>query len=342
MLFNFRLFAKVFYAALLLALIIFAGTVGFYLFEEDFTILDAFYQTIITVSTVGFQEVHPLSDAGRIFTAFLIITSFGTFAYAISAITSYLVGGEYKVYFKQYKVNKELEKLDGHVILCGYGRVGKQAAADLSAYNRDFVIIETDEKMIENQKMDGNEFLFMNGDATTDETLIRAGINRATALITTLPSDSDNLFVVLSAREINPDLRIISRASKPGSVRKVRIAGADNVIMPDRVGGSHMAQLVITPDVVEFLDNISVQGSADINLEEITFNDLPEGFKYQTIEELNARKMTGCNIIGFRKPDGEYIINPPAETAMIPNSKLFVLGSPEQIKQLNSILGIQH
>ncbi len=342
---NSRLFTKIFYAFTWLALIIFTGTIGFFLIEDEFTVLDSFYQTVITVSTVGFQEVHPLSDTGRIFTACLIISGFGTFAYAISAITGYLVGGEYKAYLKQHQLNKELEKLDNHVIVCGYGRVGRQTVADLNAYGRSFVILEKNGSLIQHFKEESEKWskhLFFNGDATSDEVLLRSNITRASALITTLPRDSDNLFVVLSAREINPRLTIISRASEQSSVKKLRMAGANNVIMPDCVGGSHMAQLVVTPDVVEFLDHISMQGEADTNLKEIAFGELPANFQYKTIGELNAQPLTGANIIGFRKPDGAYVINPSPQTEVIPNSKLFVLGSPDQIKKLNAILGVNH
>ena len=324
-----------------MALVIFVGTLGFYLIEPKYTLFDSFFMTIITVSTVGFHEVHALSDLGRLFTSFLIITSFGTFAYAVSAITSYLVGGEYKTYFREYQLNRELEKVTNHVIVCGFGRVGKQAAADLAAHNREFLVMESDDSIVEeNRLQEDSHYHFVAGDATVDEHLLKAGIKRASALITTLPKDSDNLFVVLSAKELNPKLRIISRASSQSSVRKLKIAGADNVIMPDRVGGAHMASLVVTPDVVEFLDHISVQGDNHINLEEISFNELPENFQFKTIGELNARQITGCNIIGFKTAGGEYLINPAADTEVIPNSKLFVLGDPEQITKLNKVLGI--
>lgn len=342
MLFNFRLFAKVFYAISLLALIILVGTVGFTLIEEDYSLFDAFYMTIITISTAGFQEVGPngLSNAGRLFTAFLIITSFGTFAYAVSAITSYLVGGEYRRYFKQYRLKKILDNIESHVIVCGLGRVGKQATYELGVHGNQFVVIEEDEDVVDKHRTEFPDYTFMEADATVDDTLIAAGIMKASALITTLPKDADNLFVVLSARELNPNLKIISRASSSTSIKKLRRAGADNVIMPDKVGGSHMASLVTTPDVMEFLDSIRIEGLNDVNLEEVSFSELPADFKYKTIEELNARKITGCNIIGFRTAEGEYLINPAPDTAVIPNSKLFVLGTPDQIQKLNSILGI--
>jgi len=339
MLLNFKLFYKIFYALFLLALIIIVGVVGFMYIEDDYTLLDAFYMTIITVSTAGFNEVHELSDNGRLFTAFLIITSFGTFAYALTSITSYLVGGEYKKYFKEFRMLKDLDKLDGHVIVCGYGRVGSQAVSQLIAHSQKFVVIEQDPAIIERFEL-AKTFPYLKGNATTDEDLEKAGIHKAKAIITTLPSDSDNLFVVLTAKEIKKSLKIISRASKGSSVKKLKIAGANNVIMPDSLGGSHMASLVITPDVVEFLDNISIQGESDVTLEAISFDEIPADAKYKTLADLNKKYNTGCNIIGFKDPNDEYTINPDWDTEIIAGSTLIVLGKPEQITRLNRIFGI--
>lgn len=334
---HFTYFSKLYVALGLIVSIIFGGTLG-YMFFEDWTFFESFYMTIITVSTVGFHEVHSLSFAGKMFTAFLIITSFGTFAYAITAVTKYIIGGEYVKYYKELKMMKNLEKLDRHTIVCGYGRVGKQAAHDLRFYKKNYVIVESSVDIIEN---DENKDMFVKGDATDDFTLLKSGIKNAVALITALPKDADNLFVVLSARELNPKLKIISRASSYSSMRKLRIAGADNVIMPDTVGGAHMASLVVNPDVMEFLDLIKVSGKAAVNLEEIDFQELPEDLQNCTVKTLQERAMTGCNVIGFKSKDGNYMINPPDDIVIDPGSKLFVLGNPEQIKELNKIFGIK-
>ena len=305
---------------------------------EGWTLFDSFYMTIQTISTVGFNEVHQLSDQGKLFTSFLIISSFGTFAYAVTAITSYVVGGEYKEYFKDFKSHKEIQKMENHTVVCGYGRVGRQAAHDLRFYKKNFVVIERNAERIDDAEE--KDTPFVKGDSTDDQVLLKASIKTATALITALPHDADNLFVVLSARELNPKLKIISRASSYSSMRKLRIAGADNVIMPDTVGGAHMASLVVTPDMMEFMDLIKVSGKAAINLEEITFQDLPEEFKSLTIGELEEKSQSGCNVIGFRLDDGEYVINPSNTQKILPNSKLFVLGNPEQIQKLNIVLRI--
>ena len=338
---HFKFFKKLYFALGLILAIILIGTFGFVL-VEGWSLLDSLYMTIVTVSTVGFREVHELSEGGKMFTAFLIVTSFGTFTYAVSAVTTYIIGGEYVKYYKELKNMKNLEKLSGHTIVCGYGRVGKQAAHDLRFYKKNYVIVERDAQIAIGEDDENNEFneVFVKGEATDDNILIRAGLKKADALITALPKDADNLFVVLSARELNPKLKIISRASSYSSMRKLRIAGADNVIMPDTVGGAHMASLVVNPDVMEFLDLIQVSGKATVNLEEINFQQLPENLKYCTINDLKQKAMVGCNVIGLKSKEGEYVINPSNDTKIIPGSKLFVLGNPEQIRLLNQKFGI--
>ncbi|MBL0049987.1 MAG: potassium channel protein [Bacteroidetes bacterium] len=303
---------------------------------ERFSLSEAFYMTIITVATVGFQEVHPLSEAGRMFTALLIITSFGTFAYAITSISKYVLDGEFRNYFNNYRVNTEIQKLNQHIVICGYGRNGKQAAQVLKNKKQKFVVIESSKELYETLSAT-NIDLFIEGDATQDEVLQRAGIEKAKALITTLPVDADNLFIVLSARALNPNLTIISRASDDNSDRKLKTAGANNVIMPDKIGGAHMASLVMQPDIMEFVDFITGQGGDHIKLEEITFEKLPSNFKNKSIRELEIRNKSGANIIGFKTENGEYVINPSPDTIMIPDAKLFVLGTTEQIAKLKDL-----
>ena len=333
---RFRHFSQLFVSLGLIILIICIGIVGFILIE-NYNFFDAFYMTIITVATVGFQEVHPLSEAGRGFTIFLIITSFGTFAYAVSSISKYVIDGELNQYFKTYKVSAAIDKLENHVIICGFGRNGKQAAHVLKKHNTRFVVVEQKKDVVSviNHKYSD---LILEGDSTQDEVLLKAGILRAKALITTLPIDADNLFIVLSARTLNPKLTIISRASEDNSDKKLKLAGADNVIMPDKIGGAHMASLVMKPDVMEFVDFITGQGGDNIRLEEITFENLSQEFQNKTIRELEIRNRSGANIIGFKTGNGEYVINPSADTKIIPDAKLFVLGTNEQISKLKELL----
>ena len=332
---NFRPFFNIYFPLALIATIFCIGIIGFILIE-GYSLFDAYYMTVITVATVGFQEVHPLSDAGRLFTSFLIITSFGTFAYALTSLSKYVIDGEFNRYFKNYKVNSEIQQLKDHIIICGYGRNGRQAAQVLKKHNKRFVVIEQKSDVIEgmNKKY---ENLVVLGDSTRDEVLIKAGIHKAKALITTLPIDADNLFIVLSARSLNPGLSIISRASDDNSDKKLKVAGANNVIMPDKIGGAHMASLVMQPDVIEFIDVITGQGGTTINLEEITFDNLPQEYRNKTIKDLEVRQKTGANIVGFKTAQGDYVINPSADTKIIPDAKLFVLGTGEQIKKLKEL-----
>ena len=326
--------SKIYTTLLLVASTLAVGTIG-YMGLSHYSFIDAVYMTVITVTTVGFGELRPFSPEEKVFTIFLILTSITIFGYAISAFSEYLVSGKLFDHFKHRNVEKQINKLTGHTIVCGYGRNGKQAILKLSNYNKKIVVIENDKEIID--ILDAEEILNVQGDATTDEVLIKAGIENAANLITALPSDADNLFVVLSARQLNKDFKIISRASNESSYSKLKIAGADNVIMPDKLGGNHMASLVTTPDVIEFVDRLTIEGETTANLEEIAVNDLPKKYLNKTILDLDLRRQTGCTVIGFRNQYKDYIINPEASIKMVENSHLIVLGRPEQIIKLRGL-----
>lgn len=331
----YRHFSQLYISIFLLLLIVCIGIGGF-IFIEGYDFLEAFYMTTITVATVGFQEVRPLTNEGRLFTSFLIITSFGTFAYTVTSISKYIIDGEFRHYYKNYKLLTAIAKLDNHVIICGYGRNGRQAAHVLKKHDTRFVVVEQKKEIISTINHRYSE-LILEGDATLDETLLKAGIKKAKALITTLPIDADNVFIVLSARALNPNLTIISRASEDNSDKKLKIAGANNVIMPDKLGGAHMASLVMKPDVMEFVDFITGQGGDNIRLEEITFENLSAQYQNKTIRDLEIRNKSGANVIGFKTAIGDYVINPSADTVIIPDAKLFVLGTTEQINKLKEL-----
>ncbi len=333
----FKLFKSKFYIALALLVLVFLIGVSGYKFLADYTWIDAMYMTVITLATVGFKEVHPLDETTKIFTIFLIIFSVFIFAYAISVITEYILTKNTLQHLKIKKMKKTIQKLSNHIIICGYGRNGKQAAAKLKAYQRHFVVIEKDTQVIQKNE---ESILFIEGDANEDETLLAAGIKKAQCLITALPDDADNLFVVLSSRQLNKNLTIISRASAETSQQKLKLAGANKTIMPDKIGGDHMASLVVLPDLIEFLDNLSIEGENTINLEEIAIEDIPEKYQYKSIIDLDLRKKTGCTVIGYKKSEGDYEVNPEPQTQLLPKSKLIVLGRPEQIKKLNAIFHI--
>lgn len=329
-LFRSKLFSQIYYFIGLILLIVSGGTIGFMLIEK-WVFIDAFYMTIITVSTVGFSEVAELSTEGKLFTSFLIVSSFGSFAYAITSITTFIVGGQYRKHIREYKMTQQLKKMKNHVIICGYGRVGSQVASDLRSNGIEFIILEMDEQLIAHQEDETN---FLYGDSTDDEILKRASISSAKAIITCLPKDSDNLYVVLSARQLNGNVLIVSRASSPSSVSKLKFAGANNVIMPGAVGGSHMASLIANPDIMEFIDSIRVKGYMETNVESISYEELPLDLRDRTIGELESRTITGATIVGFKSMNGEYIINPDLDIVVDHGSKLFVLGNITQIRKL--------
>ncbi len=301
---------------------------------EEYSWSDALFMTIITISTVGYEEVKPLTEGGRLFTIALIIISFGTFAYALSAISSYIIDGEFRRHYSILKRAKKIQKLENHIIICGYGRNGRQIVKELEDAGQQFIVIDNADNAIEKLSQSAKRF-YIAGDATEDKTLINAGIKRARALVTTLPEDADNVFVVLTAREMNDKLLIISRASIDSSYKKLKMAGADNVVMPDKVGGTHMASMVMKPDVVEFFNQITGQNT-NISIEEITYESLPGEFKNRSIEELEIRKRSGANIVGLLNPEGKYVLNPAPDTIISEGSKIFVLGMKNQIEKLKS------
>ena len=323
------------YKAILFSVLILLIGVGGYLLLFNYSFIDALYMTVITITTIGFGEVHPFGTGEKIFTIGLILSSLFIFGYAVSSFSEYLISGQFFRQLKIKKVQKKIEKLKGHTIVCGYGRNGKQAMSKLKSYNKDVVVIEKFEGII--KQLDGNGVLNIEGDATTDETLLKAGILNAANLITVLPSDADNLFVVLTASQLNKKCRIISRASNETSDSKLKIAGADNVIMPDKLGGAHMASLVVAPDVIEFVDRLTIEGDTTANLEEISIDNLPKEYLNRTILDLDLRKKTGCNVIGYRTTDKEYIINPDASLKLTSGANLIVLGRPEQIIKLREL-----
>lgn len=333
-----RLFrSKIIIAISLMVIVLLVGVYGFHTLT-GLTWVDALYMTIITVTTVGFTEVGPMSAEAKVFTIFLIVFSVFIFAFAISVVTEYILSRNSLQILKKRKVKNKISSLSNHVIVCGYGRNGMQAAERLIAYKRPFVVIERDKDVIEKYE---NDVLFVEGDANEDEALMAAGVARAQYLITALPDDASNLFVVLSSRQLNKDLFIISRASLITSQKKLELAGADKVIMPDKIGGDHMASLVVIPDLITFMDKLSVEGEHTTNLEEVAIEDFDGDEDCNSLRDLNLRQKTGCTIIGYIEPGGNYIINPEADMPLEPKSKVIVLGRPEQIRKLNEMFHLK-
>jgi voltage-gated potassium channel len=316
--------------------IITVGILGF-MFIAGYSLLDAFYMTVITLSTVGYGETRALEPSGRLFTAFLIIFNLGIFAYAISNITSFIVEGDFKLLLKDYRVYEQIKKLENHVIICGLGRHGHEVMTELKMQGLPFVVIEKEEEKIEELRKEG-DFLYVEGDGTHDEILEEAGIYKASALISTLGEDADNVFIVLSARQLNPKLRIISRAFNKKSEAKLYRAGADYVVLPERVGGFYMATMVQKPDVIEFMSLVSKMGSGQVMFEEFETSQLREEYQGKTIREMGIRGETGSNIIALHSREGNYIINPGPDTFVRVDMRLVVLGNRVQMENFRRVM----
>jgi voltage-gated potassium channel len=305
------------------------GTVG-YVVIDDFTWLNALYMTVITVGTVGFGEIQPLSSGGKIFTIFLIIASLSMVAFYITLVTRLLLDGEWRRQYRLYRQSKKLKDMNDHVIVCGYGRNGRQACEVLRQNNIRFTVIEQRPDYV--AEADHDTDLVVPGDATKDEVLVEAGIMHARALITALPSDADNLFVVLTARQLSPQLTIISRASDDHSIKKLKIAGATNVIMPDKLGGAHMASLVMIPDVHEFLSLLSTKQNEKFKIEEIRMD------KAANLGDLNLWLQTGCTVLGVKQNDNKYRRNPSPDYILLEGERLIVMGSKQQIERAKKLI----
>lgn len=320
---------KLYLAFGLLLLLLISGTIGFILIE-GYGFIDAFYMTVIVISTVGLATVPTISPEIKLFIAILIIISVGLTTYGLSIVARYIMEGDLRHYLKYRKVKKRIVNLNGHVIICGYGRNGQQASAHLQHYNTPHVIIEMDDKLVERIERQ-EDLLFVHGNATNDEVLKAAGIDTASSLISTLPDDSDNVYVVLTAKGMNEKLKIISRASHDRSFNKLKRAGADNVIMPDKIGGTHMAGLILKPDVIEFLDVLL--GRSDSNVEEIDFSHTGSKFIGKSIGETRLNEVSGVNIIGMKLSDGTYRLNPGPETLITADTKIFILGMSTEVEK---------
>jgi len=326
---KFEELKPMYYSLFLIGIIVIIGITGFCTIE-GYSLLDAFFMTIITVTTVGFGYVHPLSPQGKIFTSLLIIFSFGIFAYSASTLARYIVGGVFRNYYKFSKVKKEIDKLENHVIVVGYGRNGTQAIEELHIHKIPVVVIESRESKIKEIQLK-DSLLYIEDDPSSDEVLIRAGIMRAKALISVLPTDEENLFVVLTSHELNPLITIISRAINFNTIKKLKIAGASHVIMPDKISGQQMARMIAQPEVVEFLDYLMIEKSNEILLEEIECKQFITK-ETITVGELNHKSKGNLNIIGLKREIGTYVVNPVQETIIYKLDLIFVLGKLSEIE----------
>jgi voltage-gated potassium channel len=335
MIFSSKFFSsKIRLALLFFSLLVILGVVGFRVIS-NYSWIDAFYMTAITITTVGFGEVSPLEPEAKIFTIFLIINSVVVLGYTVTVTTEYILSQNNFERLKKRKMQKRIDTLKDHVIICGYGRNGVQVAEKLLEYQRDFVVVEKDQQICE--KLMSQDQYVIHGNANDDEVLRNAGLGRAKFLISALPDDSDNLFVVLSARQANPTIQIISRASKETSLNKLKIAGANHVSLPEQIGGRHMATLIVAPDLIQFVNNLTIVGQENSNIQEIPVEKLYNLSPLKSLKDLDLRSKTGCTVIGYHDKNGKYKINPEADQLLEPGSNIVVLGREEQIQKLHAL-----
>lgn len=314
-----------------LVAIVAIGAAG-YMVIEGWSFLDAIYMTITTITTVGFREVHPLSDAGRIFSIFIIIGGVGAALYILTNVMGYILEGQFGITMGRRRMKNRIAKLKNHFILCGYGRVGQAIAQAFSEEEVPFVIIAKDEEHIARAEKEGYLCLF--GDATNDELLKEAGIEQAHGLVSAVGSDSDNTFITLSAREIRPDLFIEARSSSPESEGKLRRAGADRVISPHAIGGRRMAMLALRPAVVDFIDTVTYGRGRQLELENV---DVASGSSLigRTMEQ--ARSKEGITVLAMRKKSGKLLANPPGSEVIEDGDRLIVIGTKGRLAALESL-----
>ena len=323
--------------ALLTALFI-IGVVGYAIIEgnnphENWTLTDAIFMTVITLTTVGYTDYH-MSTAGKLFTVVLLVGGIGVFAYSVSVATAFIIEGELREIFRRRKMEKSIDKLSNHYIICGIGDTGVHALEELIHMNADFVAVEREQAQIEHL-LEARDFLHVQGDATDDEVLIRAGIEQARGLITSLSRDQDNLFVVLSAKQLNSKLKVVSKAVEENSQIKLKKAGADGVVLADQIGGLRLAAIVMRPTVVDFLDVMLKHQEATRFAESVIQSG--SALVGLTLSETRIPDQTGLVVVAVRDREGNFIYNPSGNLKLDVGNAVIVIADNEQLGQLNRL-----
>ena len=314
--------------------ILIIGTAG-YMLIEGWRFLDALYMTVITISTVGYLEVNPIGDVGRVFTILLVASGVGFTLYVAAAVVQFMVEGRIRIILGRRRLDKKINRLKNHYIVCGYGRIGRVICRNLSTKPLDVVAVENNPDLI--PVMDADGILYVAGDAADEDSLIKAGIKQAKGLVAALATDTDNVFLVLTARQLAPKLTIIARASQEAVKRKFQAAGADSVESPYEMGAVRMAHHIIRPTVTNFLDLAFAYQRKDIQMEEIPVSESSELVNVQ-LKDSGIRQNYNLIIIAIKKPDGNMLFNPSFEAAIMPNDTVIAVGEQENLKKLEKIL----
>jgi voltage-gated potassium channel len=321
------------FSILLILIIILTGTFGYH-FIEQWPIFDSLYMTVITLTTIGFMEVHDLSMAGRAFTIALVFFGVGALTYAFKNATSAMIEGGLKEILGRKRMQKKMGLLKNHYIICGYGRMGKIVYNEMKLHQKQVVAIEKESSRI---PVDDPSLLLYKGDATEDKTLLEVGIKQAEALIAVLSSDAENLYVVLSARGLNPKLKIIARALNDTSEQKLLRAGADRVIAPNHIGAMKIAYSALKPNVIDFVEFVTTSGNLDLRMEELVV-EKGSHLSGVTLAQSNIRKDMGIMIVAIKRVDGKMVFNPSFDSAIQDGDTLIALGQAKELKKLEKIV----
>ncbi len=313
----------------LLVLVMAIGTAGYH-YIEHWPWFDGFYMVVTTLTTIGYQEVHPLSHAGRVFNVFVILAGVSLLLLGVGALSQALLEFELQSFFGRRRMEREIGRLDGHYIICGMGRVGRSVARELARKPVPFVIIEPSEGKL--QRYSSENWLVVTGDATQEQTLRQAQIERARGLIAATTTDATNLYIVLTARGLNPQLKIIARASESAAEKHLLTAGADSVVSPYSFAGQRIAQSLLRPNVVSFLDTATTHLGMDLEIGEIHIA-AASAFAGKTIETLRIRQERGVIVLAIKRRDGMRF-NPPPDERIEADDCLIAMGEPAQLRQL--------
>jgi voltage-gated potassium channel len=319
---------------LLLLGIIGLGTAG-YVFIEGWQAFDALYMTLITISSVGFGEIHPLSTAGRVLTIVIIVSGISVLTYSLGQVARIFVEGELRQILGRRKLEKQIAELKDHYIICGFGRIGGIIAKELSAENIPLVVIEQEPGRIE--QLEACHYLYLNMDATADTTLIKAGLHTAKGLVTAVSSDADNVFIALSAKGLRPDIFILARASDTKNEDKLLRAGASRVVCPYEMGGRRMAEILSRPTVVDFIENTMVNSELDLKMEEAVIGP-SSSLIGKTIVTSNLRQDFGVIIVAIKKATNEMIYNPMPSEILDAGDVIVVIGKKDGLRRMEDIM----